>query len=308
MPLAGSRSDADANIAVRPDSGPEGARPACTVRGPDVLNVCELAEAGPVVLAFLALRSGRCEDQVDVLDRVAPRFPALRFAAVAIRGDHDDLRDVVRERGWSIPVGYDHDGAVANLYGVAICPTITFARRGGEGRGHGARVHGRGGADARRAGAGGRRAAAAGGGRVSAGDPVLEAAAIDPRVAQEHPGLRVWTARVPGGTGRTPRELRERLALAADRLRGPQAVAMRTRPVPWAYRVLFRHLGLDPDVTRTPVEALVLDRLVQGGHASHGMPDDALALATLETGVPVQAVDAARVGAARPGARTPAAG
>jgi hypothetical protein len=132
MPLAGSRSDADANIAVRPDSGPEGARPACTVRGPDVLNVCELAEAGPVVLAFLALRSGRCEDQVDVLDRVAPRFPALRFAAVAIRGDHDDLRDVVRERGWSIPVGYDHDGAVANLYGVAICPTITFARRGGK--------------------------------------------------------------------------------------------------------------------------------------------------------------------------------
>jgi hypothetical protein len=131
---------------------------------------------------------------------------------------------------------------------------------------------------------------------VSTGDPVLEAAAIDPRIAQEHPGLRVWTARVPGGAGRTPHELRERLALAADRLRGPQAVAMRARPVPWAYRVLFRHLGLDPDVTRTPVEALVVDRLLRGGHASRGMPDDALALATLETGVPVQAVDAARVG------------
>ncbi len=126
---------------------------------------------------------------------------------------------------------------------------------------------------------------------------MLAAAAIDPRVAEEHPGLRVWTARVPGGTGRTPRELRERLALAADRLRGPQAIAMRTQPVPWAYRVLFRHLGLDPDVTRTPVEALVLDRLVQGGNAPRGMPADALALATLETGVPVWAVDADRVGA-----------
>ena len=31
-----------------------------------------------------------------------------------------------------MPVGYDHDGAVSNAYAVAICPTITFARRGGK--------------------------------------------------------------------------------------------------------------------------------------------------------------------------------
>ena len=36
----------------------------------------------------------------------------------------------IRERGWKLPVAYDHDGAVANAYAVAICPTITFARRG----------------------------------------------------------------------------------------------------------------------------------------------------------------------------------
>jgi hypothetical protein len=132
MPLAQSRSDADANIATKPDSGPEGARPACTVRGPGILNVCELAERGPVVLAFMATRSRRCEDQVGVLDRVAPRFPGVGFAAVAVRGDHEALRRVVRERGWRLPVGYDHDGAVANLYGVAVCPLITFAARGGK--------------------------------------------------------------------------------------------------------------------------------------------------------------------------------
>jgi hypothetical protein len=132
MPLAGSRSDADANIATRPDSGPEGARPACTVRGPEILNVCELAEQGPVVLAFMVTRSGHCAEQVDVLDALAPRHPRVRFAAVAVRGDHDDLRRIVRERGWRLPVGYDHDGAVANIYGIAICPTVTFARRGGE--------------------------------------------------------------------------------------------------------------------------------------------------------------------------------
>lgn len=132
VPLAGSRSDADANIATRPDSGPEGSRPACTVRGPEILNVCELAERGPVVLAFLATQSGRCERQVDVLERLAPRHPGVRFAAVAVRGDHGELRQTVRDRGWRLPVGYDHDGAVANIYGVAVCPTVTFARRGGE--------------------------------------------------------------------------------------------------------------------------------------------------------------------------------
>jgi DNA/RNA-binding domain of Phe-tRNA-synthetase-like protein len=127
-------------------------------------------------------------------------------------------------------------------------------------------------------------------------DPALVAAAIDPRVAEEHPGLRVWTARVPGRAGRTPRELRDRLRYVADRYRGPEAVALRAKPVPWAYRVLYRHLGLDPDVTRTPLEALVLDRLLHGGFTSHGLPDDALALATLETGVPVWAADADRTG------------
>jgi hypothetical protein len=131
---------------------------------------------------------------------------------------------------------------------------------------------------------------------MSAEDPELVAAAIDPRVAAEHPALRVWTARVPGRAGRTPREVRERLRYVADRYRGPEAVALRTRPVPWAYRVLYRHLGLDPDVTRTPLEALVVDRLLHGGFATHGMPEDALALATLETGVPVWAADADRTG------------
>jgi DNA/RNA-binding domain of Phe-tRNA-synthetase-like protein len=115
---------------------------------------------------------------------------------------------------------------------------------------------------------------------VTGGDPELVAAALDARVAEEHPGLRVWTARVPGRTGRTPRELRARLRHVADRYRGPDAVALRSRPVPWAYRVLFRHLGLDPDVTRTPLEELVVDRLLHGGFTTHGMPEDALALAT----------------------------
>jgi hypothetical protein len=131
VPLALSSLDGDANIATRADSGAEGKRPACQVRGPRVLNSCQLAERGPVVLAFVATRSERCERQIDVLERVRARFPAVEFAAVAVRGDREDVRSVVRSHRWRLPVGYDHDGAVANLYAVAVCPTITFARRGG---------------------------------------------------------------------------------------------------------------------------------------------------------------------------------
>jgi DNA/RNA-binding domain of Phe-tRNA-synthetase-like protein len=134
------------------------------------------------------------------------------------------------------------------------------------------------------------RGTGAGGGALE-----LVAGPVDPRVAEEHPGLAVVCARVPFAPGPTPPEVRERLRRAADRWGGAQAVALRTRPVPWAYRVLFRHLGLDPDVTRTPVEALVLERLLHGGLRSHGMPDDALALGTLETGVALVALDADRV-------------
>lgn len=126
-PLALSRLEGDANVATEPN----GERAACDVRGPEILNSCELAERGPVVLAFVATRSETCARQVDVLERVRERFPDVGFAAVAIRGDRDDLRDVIRRRGWGLPVAYDHDGAVANAYAVAICPTMTFAYRGG---------------------------------------------------------------------------------------------------------------------------------------------------------------------------------
>ena len=133
---------------------------------------------------------------------------------------------------------------------------------------------------------------------MTAEDPGLVAVAIDPRVAEEHPGLRVWVARIAGRTARTPPELRDRLRLLADRFRGPEAVALRSRPVPWAYRVLYRQLGIDPDVVRTPVEQLAIERLLKGGFSPQGLPEDALALATIETGVPVWAVDADRLAGA----------
>jgi hypothetical protein len=122
VPLALSGLEGDANVSRR----------ACSVRRADVLNSCELASRGPLVLAFFAEPVERCDDEIDEVDRLRARFPDVQFAAVAIRGSRDSLRARVRERGWKLPVGHDRDGAVANLYGVAVCPTIVLARRGGK--------------------------------------------------------------------------------------------------------------------------------------------------------------------------------
>jgi DNA/RNA-binding domain of Phe-tRNA-synthetase-like protein len=118
---------------------------------------------------------------------------------------------------------------------------------------------------------------------------------IAPELAAEFPELRLHMLTLAARSGRSPEELRERLRELSDRFRGSQAVALRQRPVPWAYRVFFRHIGLDPDEHRTPVEALALERLKAGGFKSRSLLDDALTVGVMETGVPVWALDAERV-------------
>jgi hypothetical protein len=131
VPAADGTLEGDANVATPATVGPEaGRRPACEVRGPRIVNVCALAEQGPVVLALVPTDHAACRATLDRLDRLAPAFPQVRFAGVGIGGDRADLR------GHRIPVGHDADGAVAAVYGLrlgdlAACPRITFARRGG---------------------------------------------------------------------------------------------------------------------------------------------------------------------------------
>ena len=55
----------------------------------------------------------------------------MRFAAVAIRTGHADARKAVLSHRWTIPVAYDADGAVGDIYGVEVCPIVELARRGG---------------------------------------------------------------------------------------------------------------------------------------------------------------------------------
>jgi DNA/RNA-binding domain of Phe-tRNA-synthetase-like protein len=92
-------------------------------------------------------------------------------------------------------------------------------------------------------------------------------------------------------TGGSPPDVRVRLSELSDRFRGARAVAIRREPVPAAYRVFFRHIGLEPDAVRTPIEAAILERMVHGGFPTRGLLEDVLLVALLDTGVPVWALD-----------------
>ena len=112
----------------------------------------------------------------------------------------------------------------------------------------------------------------------------------------ELPGLGIVSLALPAPPARrSPSGVREHLDVLSMRFRGADALALRQRPVPHAYRVAFRHVGLDPDATRTPIESAAIERLVQGGFVSRGRLDDALTIALVETGVPLWALDAEAV-------------
>jgi DNA/RNA-binding domain of Phe-tRNA-synthetase-like protein len=109
----------------------------------------------------------------------------------------------------------------------------------------------------------------------------------------ELPGLGIDSLALPAPRARrSPQGVRDHLDVLSTRFRGADALALRQRPVPHAYRVCFRHVGLDPDATHTPIEAAAIERLVQGGFVSRGLLDDALTIALVETGVPIWALDA----------------
>jgi hypothetical protein len=130
VPLALGGLRGDANIATRVDQGGSGRVPACVVRGPAILNVCQQYEGGPVVLA-LFVDAGSCPRILGDMQSLAASFPGVRFAAVAIRGSRAQLRRLIRSRGLTLPVGIDTDGVLVALYKVASCPQVTFAYPGG---------------------------------------------------------------------------------------------------------------------------------------------------------------------------------
>jgi len=126
-------------------------------------------------------------------------------------------------------------------------------------------------------------------------DPPLREGWVAPELRSEFPELGLVLCDVEAGGGRTSPEVRERLRTLSNRFTGARAVTMRQEAVPWAYRVFFRQVGIDPDERRTPIEQIAIDRLTHGGFKSVDRVHDALLIATLETAVPILAFDAAHV-------------
>ena len=129
---------------------------------------------------------------------------------------------------------------------------------------------------------------------MTGGDAVPEAGWVSVELREELPGLGLRYLVVERGSGRSSRQLKNRLAKMSNRFSGPQAIALRHRPIPWAYRVFFRQIGLDPDEQPTPVEAVALERIKRGGFISRSLLDDALTIAIIESGVAMRAFDADR--------------
>ncbi len=116
-------------------------------------------------------------------------------------------------------------------------------------------------------------------------------------IEQELPALRLLSGEVVPRraqklTGASPGDILERLRGLSNRFRGGRAITLRREPIAAAYRVFFRHIGLDPDAQPPPMEAALLERMMRGGFPTGGLLEDVLLIALLDTGVPVWALDA----------------
>lgn len=130
--------DADANIfqddcesSENPCPADEQRTPACEVELRRVLRVCDYFDR-PLVLSFWFTSPADCPPTQDLIDDTASRYrEQVNFLSIAVRGEREELERIIRERGWSIPVGWDRDGAVSNLYRVGVCPTVALILPGG---------------------------------------------------------------------------------------------------------------------------------------------------------------------------------
>ena len=138
VPVAAGNLEGDANV-YQDDCGssslpcPEGSRraPACGITTKGAIRVCELFDR-PLVLSFWFGTESGCERQQAVVSSVAERYRGrVNFLSLDVRDSRGSVRELVREQGWQMPVGFDRDGAVAALYRVGGCPTFAYAYPGG---------------------------------------------------------------------------------------------------------------------------------------------------------------------------------
>jgi len=138
VPAAAGQLEGDANVYQDDCESsslpcPDGSRrvPACQIATPGAIRVCDLF-GRPLVISFWFGTTSLCERQQNVVSTVAARYRGrVNFLSLDVRDSRGSVRELVRERGWAMPVGFDRDGAVAALYRVGVCPTFAYAYPGG---------------------------------------------------------------------------------------------------------------------------------------------------------------------------------
>jgi hypothetical protein len=139
VPVAASRLEGDANVAQDNCESsevpcPKDSRrtPACHVAGADVIRACDLFKRPSVISFWFTKGGGDCADRQDVVEEAFHRYRGqVNFLSLDVRDDRDTVRELVRTHGWTMPVGYDRDGAVAGLFRVGGCPTLAYVYPGG---------------------------------------------------------------------------------------------------------------------------------------------------------------------------------
>jgi hypothetical protein len=138
VPAAAGELEGDANVAQDNCESsalpcPEDARrtAACQIGSAGAIRVCDFFER-PLVISFWFTKGGDCADQQDIVDSAYRRYRGrVNFLSLDVRDGRDTVRDLIRQHGWRLPVGYDRDGAVASLYKVGGCPTFAYVYPGG---------------------------------------------------------------------------------------------------------------------------------------------------------------------------------
>jgi hypothetical protein len=130
--------DADANVfqddcksSANPCPAGDQRPSACEIKPAGAIRVCDYFDK-PLAISFWFMRAADCLPAQDAFNRVARDFRGrANFLSIDIRDDRDSVRQTASDHGWSIPVGWDRDGAVSDVYRVGGCPTVAFVYPGG---------------------------------------------------------------------------------------------------------------------------------------------------------------------------------
>jgi hypothetical protein len=130
--------DGDANVAQddcetarNPCPAGERRAPACEIDVEGAIRVCDLFDR-PLVISSWFTRGADCLPTGDAVDRVAREYRGkVNFLSLNSGDERSKVEQIVTERGWTLPVGWDRDGSLSTVLGIGACPTLIFAFPGG---------------------------------------------------------------------------------------------------------------------------------------------------------------------------------